>query len=53
MKKNFKNNNWFTCNYCGYKNSEDELRDKLYVTDMKNGMIAVECPKCGVEQLKV
>ncbi len=53
MGKKNKNNTWFICENCNYHASEEELREKLYVTDIKvSGLIAVECPRCGLEQIK-
>lgn len=53
MGKKNKNNTWFICENCNYHASEEELREKLYVTDIRvSGLIAVECPKCGLEQIK-
>lgn len=52
-KKHNKNNAWFVCSNCNYHDSEEELRDKAYVTDIKtSGLIVVECPRCGLDQIK-
>jgi Zn ribbon nucleic-acid-binding protein len=50
-EKKKENKNWFHCVNCGYKSSEEKLREGLYITDMTNNMKAVECPKCGLDQL--
>ena len=52
-EKKVKNNHWFNCVNCGYHASEEQLRELLYVTDIKTkeGIVSVECPRCEIQQL--
>jgi len=52
-EKIVKNNHWFNCVNCGYHASEEQLRELLYVTDIKTkeGIVSVECPRCEIQQL--
>lgn len=52
-EKNTGNKHWFTCESCGYKSSEEKLREGLYITDINDEMKAIECPKCCLDQLKI
>lgn len=52
-EKIVKNELWFICIGCGYHASEEQLRELLYVTDIKvrDGEVSVECPRCELQQL--
>lgn len=52
MSNKFKNKNWFICKYCGYHADEESLRDGLYITDVSKETTVVECPKCGMQQMR-
>lgn len=52
MGRKFESKNWFICTNCKYHGDEESLRSGLYVTDISKDIVAVDCPKCGLQQIK-
>ena len=41
---------YWTCIYCGYKNSKETLVEQGYMFQTKNDIEVCECPRCNCQQ---